>query len=196
MKSPLLAAIAFCLSTMAQAQLKIPLKGNTANNGFKSDLQKVVESFPHQFQNIRGEVIAKNPQTVEYASLVKPAGAQETMIVKYSSEVKPIYSWQTVLLTTEDYEEAAKRYKAVYNQLKGMNVKYVVDQYTLRGAYEEPDESRGFATSILTPAHPPAALKKLKVEVSMQFEFPEWKVAVMVFEKEKEDEDQYMDDTK
>jgi hypothetical protein len=118
------------------------------------------------------------------------------MIVKYSTDLKPVYSWQTVLLTTEDYEEAAKKYKAVYSQLKGMNVKYVVDNYTLRGEYEAPDESRGFATSVLTPAHPPAALKKLKVEVSMQFEFPEWKVSVMVYEKEKEDDEQYMDDAK
>lgn len=195
MRSPLLIAIAFCLSTTADAQLKIPLKGTTTS-GLRSDLQKVVESFPHQFQEIRGQVVANNPQTVEYASLVKPAGAQETMIVKYSSDVKPVYSWQSVLMTTEEYEEAAKKYKAVYNQLKGMNVKYVVDHYTLRGTYEAPDESRGFATSVLTPAHPPAALKKLKVEVSMQFEFPEWKVAVMVYEKEKEDEDQYMDDAK
>lgn len=195
MRSPLVIAIAFCLSTTAHAQLKIPLKGNT-NSGLRSDLQKVVESFPHQFQDIRGSVVATNPQTVEYASLVKPAGAQETMIVKYSSEIKPVYSWQTVLLVTEDYEEAAKKYKAIFSQLKGMNVKYVVDNYTLHGAYEEPDESRGFATSVLTPAHPPDALKKLKVEVSMQYEFPEWKVVVVVFEKEKEDEEQYMDDTK
>jgi len=195
MKSPLIVAIAFCLFTTANARLKIPVKGNT-NSGLRSDLQKVVEAVPYQFQDMRGKVVANSPRTVEYASLVKPAGAQETLIVKYSSEAKPVYSWQSVLLTTEDYEEAAKKYKTVYNQLKGMNITYVVDKYTLRGAYEAPDESRGFATSVLTPAHPPAALKKLKVEVSMQYEFPEWKVAVMVYEKEKEDEEQYMDDAK
>ncbi|HYH14262.1 MAG TPA: hypothetical protein VD794_03525 [Flavisolibacter sp.] len=195
MRSILLAATALCLSAIVHAQLKIPLKSNS-HAGLRNDLQKVVESFPHQFQEIRGVVVAKNPQTVEYASLVNPAGSRETMIVKYSTDLKPVYSWQTVLLTTEDYEDAAKKYKAVYNQLKGMNVKYIVDNYTLRGEYEAPDESRGFATSILTPAHPPAALKKLKVEVSMQFEFPEWKVSVMVYEKEKEDDEQYMDDAK
>ena len=191
MKTSLIITIAFLLGISANAQLKIPIGGNPTN-GFRNDIQKVVEAFPHQFEEIRGAVIAKNPQTVEYASLVRPAGAQETMIVKYSSDLKPIYSWQSVLLTTEDYEEAFKKYKAIYNQLKGMNVKYVADLYTLRGEYEEPDESRKFTTSILAPMHPPLALKKLKVEVSMQFEFPEWKVAVLVYEKEKEDEDPYM----
>jgi hypothetical protein len=190
MKPPLFVAIALLLSATINAQLKIPLRTN-ATSGFRNDMQKVVEAFPHQFESIRGAVIAKNPQTVEYASLVKPDGAQETMIVKYSSVEKPIYSWQSVLLTTEYFDEAFKKYKATYNQLKGMNVKYVADLYTLRGTYEEPDESRKFTTSILAPQHPPLALKKLKVEVSMQFEFPEWKVAVLVYEKEKEDEDPF-----
>jgi hypothetical protein len=191
MKSPLMVVIAFLLVTTVHAQIKIPLKAN--NNGLRNDLQKVVEAFPHQFQTICGSEVSKNPQSVEYASLVKPAGAQETMVVKYSSGAKPVYSWQSVLLTTEDYEEAAKKYKTVFSQLKGMNITYVVDKYTLTGKYEEPSEEVGFATSILTPAYPPTALKKLKVEVSMQFEFPEWKVSVAVFEKEKEDEEQYGD---
>jgi hypothetical protein len=149
-----------------------------------------VEAYPHQFSNIKGDVLAENPQTVEYASSVKPSGAQETMIVKYSSLLKPVYSWQSVMLITEDYEEAVKKYKWLYNQLKGMNVKYVADLYTLRGVYEQPDESRKFTTSIFTPANPPQALKKLKIEVSMQFEFPEWKVSVLVYEKEREDTEQ------
>jgi len=174
------------MATTASSQLKLPI-----NNAFRSDIQKVVEAFPHQFSPIRGDVIMENPQTVEYASTVKPGGAQEAMVVKYSSLLKPVYSWQAVMLATEDYEEAVKKYKWLFNQLKGMNVKYVADLYTLRGIYETPDESRKFTTSILTPANPPMALKKLKVEVSMQFEFPEWKVLVLVYEKEREDTDQY-----
>jgi hypothetical protein len=192
MKSPLIMVIAFLLATTVHAQIKIPLKANNAS-GLRNDLQKVVEAFPHQFQEIRGNEVSTNPQSVEYASLVKPAGAQEATVVKYSSGTKPVYSWQSVLLTTEDFEEAAKKYKTVFNQLKGMNITYVVDKYTLHGKYEAPSEEVGFSTSVLTPAYPPAALKKLKVEVSIQFEFPEWKVTVAVFEKEKEDEEQFGD---
>jgi hypothetical protein len=183
---PLFILAFICTALTASAQLKLPI-----NNAFRSDIQKVVEAFPHQFSTIRGDVVAQNPQTVEYASTVKPGGSQEAMVVKYSALLKPVYSWQAVMLTTEDYEEAVKKYKWLFNQLKGMNVKYVADHYTLHGTYETPDESRKFTTSILTPAHPPMALKKLKVEVSMQFEFPEWKVSVLIYEKEREDTDQY-----
>ena len=171
-----------CLAS--SAQFKLPL-----NNAFRNDFQKVVESYPHQFEEIRGEVVEKNPQSVEYASLLKPVGAQESMIMQYSSDQKAIYSWQAVMLTTEDFEEAEKKYKWLFNQLKGLNVKYVADLYTLRGTYEMPDESRKFTTSILTLHEPPMQLQKLKVEVSMRFEFPEWKVGMTVFEKEREDTD-------
>ncbi len=61
--------------------------------------------------------------------------------------------------------------------------------YTLRGAYQTPEESRKFTTSVLTLQAPPTPLQKLKIEVSMQFEFSEWKVSMIVFEKEREDEE-------
>ena len=183
----LIATTASCfllLSASAQFNVKLPVP-----SAFRNDIQKVVEDYPHQYASVRGKVIAKNPQTVEYASNVKPEGAQETMIVQYSSRGKDIYTWQTTLLATEDFEEAAKKYKWLYSQLKGMNVKYVADMYTLRGEYSEPDESLKFITSILTPSHPPAPLAKLKLEVAMNFEFPEWKVSLLIYDKEREDEE-------
>ncbi len=183
-KNLLFALFLFLSALNATAQLKLPI-----NNGFRNDVQKVVADYPHQFAAIRGEVVVKNPQTIEYASLIKPSGAQESVIIEYSTLDKPIYSWQTVLLTTEDFTEAQKKYKWLYQQLKGMNVKYVADAYTLRGQYEEPDESRKFTTSVLTVQAPPTPLQKLKVEVSMKFEFPEWKVSLLIYEKEREDDE-------
>ena len=70
-----------------------------------------------------------------------------------------------------------------------MNVTYVEDQYTLDGKYEAPEESIGFAISTLTLANPPSPLKKMKIEVSLNFEFPEWKVGLSIFEKEREDDE-------
>lgn len=169
---------------ISQAQFKLPV-----NSSLRNDMQKVVADYPKQFANLRGEILDENPQSVEYASLIKVEKAERCTITRYSSGSKPVYSWQAVLLSTEDFEEAAKKYKLVFNQLKGMNIKYVVDQYTMRGSLEEPEESRKFATSVLAVVNPPQALKKLRMEVSMQFEFPEWKVSVGVFEKEREDDE-------
>ena len=184
-RKPKLIVAALFLFVNAQAQFKLPV-----NNALRTDVQKVGDSFHTQFSDLKGEVIQKNPQTVEYASLVKPDKAERAVITQYSSNSKDVYTWHATLLVTEDYAEAEKKYKWLYNQLKGMNVKYVVDQYTLRGDYNAPSESMKFTISQLSLFNPPMALKNLRVEAAMQFEFPEWKVSLTVFEKEREDDEQ------
>lgn len=189
------AAILLCFSASAQLGLKFPGLKTSSNSlplssSFRADFQKVVDEYPRHYASIRGEVINKNPQTVEYLSKVKPDGVEEATIMKYSALGKEVFTWQSVVLVTEDYEAAAKKYKWLYQQLKGMNIKYVADQYTLRGPFAEPDESIGFASSVLTPNHPPMPLAKLKVEVQLNFEFPEWKVSLLVYDKEREDDEQ------
>lgn len=172
-------------SVSASAQLRLPI-----HSALRNDFQKVVAEYTHNFQNIIGRVVNQNPQTTEYASELTLADAQECIITKYSSGSKAIYSWQALMFTSEDFETASKKYKWLYNQLKGSNVYYVKDQYTLKGKFEEADESRKFTTSMLTVSAPPEPLKKLKVEVALQFDFPEWKVSLTVYEKEREDDEQ------
>lgn len=188
-------AILLCSSASAQLGLKFPAVKSSSSSlplssSFRNDIQKVVDEYPRHYASIRGEVINKNPQTVEYASKVKPEGVQDASIMKYSALGKEVVTWQSTVLVTEDYEAAAKKYKWLYQQLKGMNIRYVADQYTLRGPYAEPDESVGFATSVLTPDHPPVPLARMKVEVQLSFEFPEWKVSLLIYDKEREDEEQ------
>jgi hypothetical protein len=167
-----------------QAQLKNPL-----NTSFQNDVQKVVAEFPSRFVSLMGAVMASNPQTVEYSSLVALKDAESCTIIRYSSGLRPVFSWQAVMLRTEDFVEAARKYNWLFHQLKGMNVTYVVDQYTLGGSYTPPTEEKKFSVSELMVIRPPDALKKLRIEVAMQYEFPEWKVVVQVFEKEREDDE-------
>ena len=109
--------------------------------------------------------------------------------MQYSSGTKAIYSWQALMLVTEDFQAAAKKYRSLFQQLKGANIYYIKDQYTLKGAYDLAEESRGFATSTLTLADPPVPLQKLRIDINLQFEFPEWKVSLLVYEKEREDDE-------
>jgi len=168
----------------ASAQLKLPI-----NNSLRIDFQKIVTEYPLHFEGIRGSIVNQNPQTIEYTSEIKLGDARECSIIKYSSGSKPIYSWQGVMFVSEDFEAASKKYRWLFNQLKGLNVFYVKDQYTLQGSFEEADESRKFTNSILEPISPPDPWKKLKIEVALRFEFPEWKVNLLVYEKEREDEE-------
>lgn len=174
---------ALLLFSAAHAQVRLPI-----NNAFRNNVQKVVEDFPSRFASLKGEELVTNPQTVQYASLLTMDQAESCIITQYSSSNRQVYTWQAVMLSTEDFNEAVKKYKWMYNQLKGLNVKYVVDLYTLRGTYEAPTEDRKFWTSNLVVADAPEPLQKLRIEVAMQFEFPEWKVLLTVFEKERDDD--------
>lgn len=177
----------------AQAQLKFPSVKNsisTAHNAIRTDVQKVVADFPNQFASFRGEVVNQGPQTVEYASTLVPNSAQMATITQYSYHKKPVYSWQALMLTTEDFEAAVKKYKALYNQVKGTYVTFNANQsYYLQGHYDEPDESKDFLSSVLNFYTRDEDIKRIKVEVNMQFEFPEWKVNLLVYSRDRDDDE-------
>lgn len=167
----------------AQAQIKFPV----TNNDLRNNLEKVISGFPEHFSGLIGDTLADNPQTIEFASRLDFKGAKENSITEYKSR-KPIYSWQAVLLDTEEFEDAAKKYKWLCNQLKVMTVKLDGGySFSLSGDYQEADESRKFSTSVFSLMPRATNMPKLKVEASIQFEFPEWKVSLLVYEKERED---------
>jgi hypothetical protein len=182
-----LIVVFFALSS--SAQLRAITSRLLVTGSIRSDIQKVVAEYPYHFQSIKGEVIDKNPQSIEYASTLKPGDAKQSSIIQYSSGTNAIYSWQALMLVTEDFETAVKKYKSFYQQLNGANVYYIKDQYTLKGHFDAADESRKFATSTLALANPPTPLQKLRVDINLQFEFPEWKVSLVVYEKEREDDE-------
>jgi hypothetical protein len=157
-----------------------------ANTGLKSDLQKVIADFPKQFVHLKGDIIAENPQSTDYACNLQFNGAEENSITQYSSK-NPMYSWQAVMLTSEDFEEAAKKYKWLCNQLKNMTITMSDYSFSLTGNYEAPDDGKKFTSSIYRLIPNAINMPKLKVEASLQFSFPEWKVNLTVYERERED---------
>lgn len=175
---------ALVLAVTCQAQV---FTANKEGGNFAASMKKVIESAAKNYEPIRGEVLLQNPQTTEYQSVLQPGLAVETRIIEYSSTHGAVYSWQSIFLRSEEYTEAEKKYKSVFNQLKGMDVTYVVDNYTLSGKMEIPNESKKLTTSTLTLVGPPKSLSKLRVEVTLQFEFPEWVVLVNIYDKEKDD---------
>jgi hypothetical protein len=169
----------------SQAQLKVPV----TNNDLRINLQKIVSDFPNQFSALRGDTLIENPQSIEFASRLEFSGAMENSIIQYKS-VRPVYSWQATLLSTEEFEEAEKKYRWLYNQLRVMTIK--LDNgysFSLNGDYDEASESKKFCGSIFKMTPNASNMPKLKIEASIQFEFPEWKVNLLVYEREKEDTD-------
>jgi hypothetical protein len=178
-----LITILFLLFYHSEAQFKFASQGNKS-----SEIKKIIEDFPNHFTNIRGEVIVENPQSTEYECNLKAEGTEESSITIYSSKKKTICSWQGLMLTTENFSEAKKKYKELYGQLNNLAVKFESSEVlNLKGDYEEPKEEKRFASSVFILKTEDESIKKLKVEISLQYELMEWKVKLLVYDRERED---------
>lgn len=188
MKKPVktlaLITISFLLSTYASAQLKLP-----GLNPVAADVKKVIEDYPNHFINLMGEMLAENTQSTDYHCNFTVQGAEEAFITRYPAK-KEICSWQALMLTTESFDKATQKFKSLFNQLNNLSVKAGTGTFKLKADYESPEESKKF-TSVLFSFEPAnEAMKKLKVEISIQyFEPMEWKVKLLVYDRERDDDE-------
>jgi hypothetical protein len=185
--TPLLLGFLFLFTSFpSAAQLRIP---GTSNGDVRQALEKVITDYSKGFTTLRGEVLANNPQTVEYASLLQFKSAEKNTIMEYSGK-EPVYSWQALMLSDEEFLVAEKKYKALYKDLKAITLTLNRDySYGLEGTYDAPSESRKFASSVFRLMPNATNLPKVKVELSLQYELLEWKIYLTVFQKEREDEE-------
>ena len=185
-KTLVLITIAAVLFHSSNAQFKLPV----ISGGVGSDVKKVIEDYPNRFINLMGEVVNESTQSTDYQCNFTVHGAEEAIVTRYSAK-KEICSWQAVMLTTENFEKAKQKFKALYNQLNNLSIDIGdAKNFHLKGKYEIPVEEKKF-TSVLFSFEPANELvKKLKIEISIQaYEPMEWKVKVLVYDKEREDEE-------
>jgi len=184
-KTLVLLTILFALPSLLAAQLKLPVA-----NGFTADIKKVIEDYPNRFINLMGEVKTQHEQSTEYFCNFKINGAEEATVTRYSSKREAVVSWEAVMFTTDDFEQAKKKYKAFYTQLNNMAVTLGKSHFRLRGDYETPSDDNKF-NSVLFGFDPTSAdIKKVKVELLLQYKAPmDWQVKIMVYDREREDEE-------
>jgi hypothetical protein len=165
------------------AQVRFP----ASNNELRNNLEKIISDFPFGFSSLKGDTLEENPQTIEYSSRLDFKMATENSIMEYKSS-RPVYSWSATFIATEDFEEASKKYSWLNNQLKVMSLSFQGGySYSLNGSPEPASESRKFSSGIYSLLPRSSNLPKIKIETSISFEFPEWKVKLLVYEKERED---------
>src|ERR1043166_3364045 len=159
-------------------------------NNLINDMRKVIEDYPNCFANIRGDIIVKNPQSVEYGCSIKVSGTEESSITLYSSKSNNSCSWQAIMLTTDDFIEAKKKYKTIYDQLHNQELNLDGNNaLRLKGVYDEPKDEKKFISTLLSLSPGDERFKGLKVEILLQYELMEWKLKVLAYNKEKEDDE-------
>lgn len=174
-------SLLFLLPLLSGAQLRL----FSASGDVGEATRKVLQDYPNHFSHITGALIVRNPQSADYECTVTIKEAESNIITRYTSDSKQVCSWQAVLLSTESFSEAKRRFKTVYSQLNGLPV----NSSKLKGEYRSPEEEMKFTTVVfsLVPVDEPT--RNLKTELVMESEGMEWKVRVLVYEREREDDE-------
>lgn len=179
-KSLALFTISILFFSSINAQFK-----TSSGTTIATDVKKVIEDYPNSFSNLIGDVIIRNPQSTDYRCNFKVTGAEECFITRYVSGKKPIVSWEALMLTTEDFAEAKKKFKALYSQLNNLTVA----GSKLKGVYEAPAEGIDFTTVVFTLDPQTEALQKVRVELIMEAQMMDWKVKVIVYDRDRNDDE-------
>ena len=179
-KTLALLTIFFISLTITKAQIKIKGSGSIA-----TDVKKVIDDYPNHFDNILGEVIIQNPQSTDYRCNFKVNGAEECIITRYSGNKTPVSSWQALMLTTDNFNEAKKKFRSLYNELNNLSK----ESMHLKGVYESPAEEKRFTSVLFSFSPTIESIKRLKVELVMEAEGMDWKVKLLIYDRDREDDE-------
>lgn len=89
------------------------------------------------------------------------------------------------MLTTENFDEAKKKFRLLYNKLNNLSIK----SRQLQGIYESPVKEKKFAGVLFSLSPADESIKKLKVELTIEAEGMDWKVKVLVYDRDREDDE-------
>ena len=145
-------------------------------------LNTVVQDYFKNFEDAKGDLISESTGTVTFESHTRIPGALSCIISKYA--LPATYSWEAVMYDAEDFENAAKRYQQLFKELN--NSKFApngFEKFTLKGSFDVPDESRGFAASTMKLEAPRKPWDNFTIELGIEYQFPNWIVKISMFEK-------------
>jgi hypothetical protein len=184
MKNIATSLIFFAISATSFAQ-------GAFSNNTSEGLEKVIQDYPNRFNNIKGEVIVENLQTTEYKSTIQIPGASSCTVTRYNAANNDVYSWGCTLIKTEDFNAAKNKFREIYAQIKNSIIKIQGEKpFILNGQYEAPSEGKKFTTVIFELLPAVGEMKKVKVDLSVQYEITGWKVSLSVYDRDRNDDQQ------
>ena len=93
------------------------------------------------------------------------------------------------MLKTDDFEEAVKKFRSIYNSLQNLSVDINGTHVVFKGEYTKPSESIKFTTIVFSAGDKTADLNKLKISLMLEADMLDWVIRIQVYEKEKEDDE-------
>ena len=158
-------------------------------NQTNGTLEKVIQDYPNQFKNLKGDLLASTAQAAEYKSVINIPGSVSTTVTQYTSD-KKIVSWQTIVFTSTTFEEARNKFKEVYSEIKNTIVKLDGERpVILNGQYENPEEAKNNTTVYFDLLPNTASTQQIKVDLCLEKMNQQWKIVLSVYDKDRKGTD-------
>jgi hypothetical protein len=93
------------------------------------------------------------------------------------------------MIKSDDFEEAAKEFRAIYNSLQHLSVNINGSTAVFRGDYIKPSDAIKFTTIVLDAGNKTPELKNLKLALVLETDMLDWVIRIQVYEKEREDKE-------
>jgi len=153
-------------------------------------LEKVVKDFPNRFHNIKGDIIVQHAETVEYKSTIQVPGASSCIVTKHIVSNTDSYSWSCTAFVTRDFNVAKNKYKEIFEEIANTIIKVDGQKpFIISGQYRNPIEDRKLTAVLFELLPAVGEMKKLKIELDLQYVVSEWKVTLNVYDSDhKEDQ--------
>jgi hypothetical protein len=176
------AAIMCLLFSTTNVQSQLFVKKDAA---VLSAIEKVLAALPGQLKPITGELVNNNPQSREYQSKVLLPGSVSNMVVQYASvdNKKTIAAWHSVVMETDEFAQASKKFKWLYQQIKSGVYKCGGKNLRLTAAYETPKEELSFTSLVFEETGKKGAER---IELSMQYAVTHWTIKLAVYNEDRE----------
>jgi hypothetical protein len=167
----------------AQSQFSL-----SATGGLRTAVEKVLNAYKNQFASIQGDTLSVTSEAEIFASTVKPDGNSICTLTRYLQPGEAVYSWEALILRTEDFAAASKKYHACYTQLKGIAAKTSDGHFKFEGDFEPTSNAnKGFYSTLLSPGTELEPYRKLRLEILLEADITEWTLRVLVYDNGRKD---------
>lgn len=156
------------------------------SNQTNQTLEKVVQDYPSQFKNIKGELLSAGPRSTAYKSTIAIPGAVSTTITQSAPENKQVICWESVIYTANQFAQAKTRYEELFNQIKNTIIRPAGEKAVIvNGLYQVPLEEKTYNIIQFDLLPPTGLMQKVNIDLMMENTGNQWKIVLSVYDKER-----------
>lgn len=144
-------------------------------------IEKVIRDYPRQFVNIRGALLASENDHADYVSNIQIPGSISCVVSWRQLHSREAISWKAELYSTGSFNEAARRYRDLYQQIRNSIVKMDgTKPFILSGQLEPPAENKKIHSTVFSMIPSLQNVQDLKVALLLVRHGTAWKISVVI----------------